>query len=128
MTPRILAVGTDEVLVQSRARILEIQYQTETCRLDECLPTLRNGNFHLLLVCSSIPPEAAYSLVQQVHLRYPSLYIVRLLAPDAPLVERQIAHKLITIDFHPEQWMKAVDQLLQTQVRSDIRSNPQPEV
>jgi hypothetical protein len=113
MTSRILAVGSDDLLVKSRASILNSRYKADTCRPEDCLQKLTSAPFDLLLVCSSIHFDSAYSLVRQVHRQFPHIYIVRLLAPDSPRVEHPIAHKLITIDFRPELWMKAVDQLLQ---------------
>jgi hypothetical protein len=109
----------DEVLVKSRARILRNNYETDTCLPRDCLQKLRIEPFDLLLVCSSIAFDAAYSLVSQVHHQFPEIFIVRLLAPNAPRVENPIAHRLVTIDFRPELWMQAVDQLLRPERRPE---------
>jgi CheY-like chemotaxis protein len=109
---RVLIVGVDEMLVETRARILEARYETAIVKPDQTLECLRGRVFDLLLVCCSTPHAQGTTLIRAAHSEFPHLCIVRLLSMDSPPVTRPIAHKLITVDYRPEIWVKAVDELL----------------
>jgi hypothetical protein len=112
MNSNILTIGSDETLVQSRADILSRNYSVSKAKPVAALERLRSQHFDLLLVCHSTPFEDANFLVKKAHQEFPHLCIVRLLTPDSPPIPLPTAHKLITVDFHPEVWLRAVDELL----------------
>ena len=112
MRAKILTTGLDETLVASRTAILSRQYGTATAKPESVLVTLRSEHFDLLLVCYSTPHEQGTTIIRKAHEEFPHLCIVRLLAADSPHIDQPIAHKLIVVDYRPQSWMQAVDELL----------------
>ena len=112
MIAKVLTVGLDQILIDSRASILSSRYETATARPEETLSCLKSQSYDLLLVCHSIPQDEASALIRSAHEAFPHLCIVRLLTLGQALITKPIAHKLVTVDFRPELWMKAVDDLL----------------
>ena len=112
MSAKILTTGLDETLVASRTAILSRQYETSTAKPDSVLGTLRSEHFDLLLVCYSTPHEQGTTIIRKAHEEFPHLCIVRLLAADSPRIDQPIAHKLVTVDYKPQSWIQAVDELL----------------
>ena len=118
MPAKVLTIGLDRTLVESRASILGARYLTAVARPEETMALLRSEPIDLLLVCYSIPQEEASAIIRTAHDEFPHLCIVRLLAVDAQPIKKPVAHKLITVDFRPEIWLKAVDDLLTPGVRA----------
>jgi DNA-binding NtrC family response regulator len=112
MKPRILVIGADTTLINSRASILNKSYETITAHPNATMEHLHAQHYDLLLVCHSMPYEEASSLIHQAHAEYPHLCIVRLLAPGAPPVSKPIAHAVVTVDYNPEVWLRVVEKLL----------------
>jgi DNA-binding NarL/FixJ family response regulator len=122
MKEKILTIGTDQVLVDSRVMILRRDYEVTMAHPEETLARLRAEHFDLLLVCYSIPFEKGTALIRAAHEEFPKLCIVRLLSADSPPIAKPIAHRLVTVDFRPEVWMAAVNQLL-AETRSHAQSH-----
>jgi DNA-binding NarL/FixJ family response regulator len=112
MPRKILTIGTDLTLVQSRASILGTRYRTVVARPDETMTLLRSEPIDLLLVCYSIPQEEASAIIRTAHQEFPHLFIVRLLTVGHEHIKKPVAHKLVTVNYRPEVWLKAVDELL----------------
>ncbi len=112
MKPRVLTVGLDEALIESRAAILRSRYEAVITKPAEALEKLRKEHYDLLLVCYSTPHEEATVLIRKAREEFSSLCIVRLLSHDSPHIEKPVAHRVVMIDFRPQSWMKAVDELL----------------
>ena len=114
MRKKVLTIGTDEVLLQSRFFILKRRYDTVLAPPREALTRLRAETFDLLLVCYSTPIEEASSLIKAAHDEFPSLCLVRLLAVNQAPIEKPIAHRTVVVEYRPESWIGAVDELLQS--------------
>ena len=112
MKHKILSIGQDAVLLETRARILASRYESEIEDSSRALERLRQEHFDLLLVCHSTPHDEASAIICAAHEEFPHLYIVRLLSASSPFVAKPVAHRVVTVDFHPQQWIKAVDELL----------------
>ena len=112
MKARILTVGLAEPLVETRAAILRSRYEAVITTPVEALEKLRSEHYDLLLVCHSTPHEQGTVLIHKARQEFPTLPIVRLLLHNSPHIEKPVADMLVTVDFRPQSWMKAVDELL----------------
>jgi CheY-like chemotaxis protein len=112
MKARILTVGLDEPLVETRAAILRSRYEAVTTTPGEALEKLRGEHYDLVLVCHSTPHEQGTALIHQAREEFPALPIVRLLLNDSPHIAKPVANILVMVDYRPQTWMKAVDELL----------------
>ena len=115
MRAKVLIVGTDLPLLESRYLILRKQYDVAVARPDTALEHLRTDKFDLLLVCQSTPREQASSMIRAVHEEFRHVWLVRLLAVDEDPIEKPVAHKIFTVNYRPEVWVEAVNNLLQEQ-------------
>lgn len=113
MAHRILIVGADDVLVQTRALVLSSRYETESVDPQGLMNRLQEDQFNLLLVCYSTETETADKLIFQAHKHYPRLCIVRLLAAWGPEPRNPHAHSVIRITFEPHAWLDEIDRLLE---------------
>jgi DNA-binding NarL/FixJ family response regulator len=112
MKPRVLTVGMDEVLVETRTSILSIRYEAAASTPAAALEKLRKEHYDLLLVCYSTPHEQGTALIHKVREEFPSLPIVRLLSHESPHIEKPVADKLVIVDFRAQTWVRAIDELL----------------
>lgn len=112
MKARILTVGLDEPLVETRAAILRSRYEAVVTTPVEALEKLRSEHYDLLLVCYSTPHEQGTALIHKAREEFPTLPIVRLLLNDSPHIAKPVANMLVTVDYRPQTWMRAVDELL----------------
>ena len=112
MKARILTVGLDESLVETRAAILRSRYEAVITTPVEALEKLRSEHYDLLLVCYSTPHEQGTALIHKAREEFSTLPIVRLLLNDSPYIAKPVTDMLVTVDFRPQTWMKAVDELL----------------
>ena len=112
MTHKILTIGKDAVLLRTRASILANRYESEIEDPSRALERLRQEHFDLLLVCYSTPFDEASDLICAAHEEFPHLCIVRLLSVSSPFVAKPVAHRVVTVDYNPRQWLGAVDELL----------------
>ena len=109
---KILAIGEDEALLQSRVAVLQQHYDAAYVPARTAMEKLRAEHFALLLVCHSIGFEQANALIEEAHEAFPSLCIVRLRTVATPDIVKPVAHAIVTIDHKPTTWVKAVDRLL----------------
>ena len=109
---KLLTIGSDIPLLETRASILSLKYKTELETYENALKRLRQEHFDLLMVCYSTPADRASIIINTAHAEFPHLCIVRLLSADSPPIDDPVAHRVVTIDYHPETWMRVVDELL----------------
>jgi CheY-like chemotaxis protein len=112
MKPRILTVGMDEPLVETRSAILRSRYEAAASTPVAALEKLRKGRYDLLLVCYSTPHEQGTALIHKARAEFPSLRIVRLLSLESPHIEKSVADKLVVVDYRAQMWVQAIDELL----------------
>ena len=112
MKPRVLTVGTDEMLVYSRTAILRRHYKATESTPTRALEKLREEHYDLLLVCYSTPHEQGTALIHKAREEFPSLRIVRLLSHESPRIENSVADKLVIVDHRAQVWVDAIDELL----------------
>lgn len=112
MKAKILTVGLEKALVETRAAILGSRYEAVITTPAEALEKLRREHYDLLLVCYSTPHEQGTALIHKAREEFPTLLIVRLLSYDSPRIEKPVADKLVKVDYTPESWIRAIDELL----------------
>ena len=111
--PKVLIAGKDRALLETRAALLQRKYAVTACgRLIETLFGLQTEGFDLLLVCTSMTHDEATQVIRQVRDALPDICIIRLLSRDSPEIDHQVSNEVVTITYHPEVWIKAVDKLL----------------
>ena len=112
MKPKVLTVGTDVMLVETRTAILRSRYESATSTPAAALEKLRKDRYDLLLVCYSTQHEEGTALIYKAREEFPSLPIVRLLSFESPHIEKQVADRLVVVDYRARVWMQAIDELL----------------
>ena len=112
MKATILIVGLEEALVETRAAILRSRYKVVTTTPIDVLENLRSEHYDLLLVCYSTPHEQGTALIHKAREEFSTLPIVRLLSNDSPQIAKPVADMLVTVDYRPQTWLKAIDELL----------------
>ena len=109
---KLLTIGSDIPLLETRALILSLKYKTELETYENALKRLRQEHFDLLMVCYSTPQDHASIIINAAHAEFPHLCIVRLLSAESLPIDDPVAHRVVTIDYHPETWMRVIDELL----------------
>jgi DNA-binding NarL/FixJ family response regulator len=112
MKQRVLIIGWDEILVQTRVDLLGTRYEAVAAKPDQAVRLLSEPGYDLLLVCSSVPNDEAEILTREAHQTFPQLLIVRLTSFDTPFTEKLFAHEVLPLDFRPDVWMNAIGKLL----------------
>lgn len=121
MTKKVLSIGKDPLLVETRAKILSSRYLSEVEDPSKALTRLKQDHFDLLLVCYSTPEDEASEIVRSAHEEFPHLCIVRLLSVGSPPIEAPVAHRIVTVDCHPQRWISAVEELLENRKQAPFR-------
>jgi hypothetical protein len=109
---KVLIVGLDVTLAESRAAALDNQYDVVIVEPSAALRTLRRDRFDLMLVCYTTPREQAIQIIRASHDKFPLLCIVHLRTLTQKSITLPVIHRLVTLNYHPDGWMKAVDELL----------------
>ena len=112
VTATILIVGTDPILLETRAAVLRGRYEATTVHPDEAVAVLRTLLYDILVVCSSLPFEKASKFIKDIRQEFPTLPIVRLVAIESPEVETTMVEKIVRAAHEPGVWLKAVDELV----------------
>jgi hypothetical protein len=108
---KVLTVGEDPILLDTRILILQKRYYTVGCNSSNALRKLWDEHFDLLLLCHSTPHESATALTKQAGINFPRLITLRLVLADFPYHQ---AHqgRIITHAFDPRVWFRAVEDAL----------------
>jgi DNA-binding NtrC family response regulator len=75
--PRVLCYGHDELLLYTRQRILDSEFQVEGCRdLAGLMEVLSRGPLDLVLLCQSVPDEECEEAIQRVRAESPKVKVL----------------------------------------------------
>ena len=109
---RILMVSHDVTLNELRSALLETCYETVSAEPAEAIPALRRSPFDLLLVCHTVTGEEASAIIEAAHAESHRVRIVHLRDVAQQPMPNKIVDRLVTINHHPDGWLRAVDDLL----------------
>jgi CheY-like chemotaxis protein len=111
MRRRILVIGQDKSLLQTRVHILNRRYTALGAVPGAALTWLKNAPFDAVVICCSLSREDAASVVRDVRNEFPSMPILAL-----ELSYGHRAHLGATATAEttegPEVWMNALDAML----------------
>lgn len=112
MKAKVLTAGLDVTLVETALPFCAAAMSPSPAHRQRHSKSSEKSITTFYWSCYSTPHEEATALIQNTRKEFPSLPIVRLLSHDSPQIEKPVADKLVTIDYRPQLWMKAVDELL----------------
>ena len=113
MTRKVIVIGSDAHLIESRALVLRSRnYQTICGQEKDAASLIQSERFDLLLLCSSLSSGSATAVSQTFKQHAPKTPILQLVASDPADSVPDVADDVVTIDYRPLTWLSAVDRLL----------------
>ena len=121
MKHRVVVIGTDVRLVESRAMVLRSRNYNTACGPESEASHLLESHPAILLLCSSLSAESAEELTRRGRLQSPGIRIVRLEAdhePGSPITD---ADAVVKVDYTPMTWISVIDRLLSSEDQQHAR-------
>jgi protein gp37 len=113
MKGRVLAVGNDEMLLFTRISILKRRWLVKAARPSETLNILENESIDVVLLCHSIEPSEATSLVEAIRKTWPSVRILALETLAGAAADLDVSATAVTTS-GPSHLLDALERLFES--------------
>jgi PleD family two-component response regulator len=113
MKGRVLAVGNDEMLLSTRISILKRRWLVKAARPSEALNILENELIDVVVLCHSIEPTEARTLVEALRKTWPSVRILALETLAGGAADLDVSATAVTTD-GPSHMLDALERLFES--------------